>query len=351
MSRLVLIRGGDISFQLEEMLGHAFGGLKFEVISTPSEIGILRNCKIVFCCEVDEAGFDVPLFTLLKELGRCGKDSLSGSIGAVFIHSAGGLYTKSLAQRIIFLANTLGCSFIGHPVVEATGDYLNFSAWQKVMKLPLKDICLKQSKKLLQRLLEFKFKSAEKLLVLHASSRKTSNTLMLWNIVEKNLNGIDIRILSVENGRIFDCLGCSFKTCLHYSQQKSCFYGGVVVEEVYPAIEKADSIVWVCPNYNDAVSANLMAVINRLTALYRKISFYDKSIYSIIVSGNSGSDSVACQLIGALNINKGFYLPPYFSLMSIANDPGSILNVVGIEGKASSFAQNIKTNFKGHDTL
>ena len=84
-----------------------------------------------------------------------------------------------------------------------------------------------------------------------------------------------------------------------------------------------------------------MAVINRLTTLYRQISFNNKMIFAIIVSGNSGSDSIAKQLIDALNINKGFILPPYFSLIETANDAGSILKVAKIREKASSFAENI----------
>ena len=100
----------------------------------------------------------------------------------------------------------------------------------------------------------------------------------------------------MENGAVRDCKGCSYTTCKHFSRQRSCFYGGVMVEEVFPEIERADAIVWICPNYNDSVSANLMAVINRLTALYRRTKFFDKTLFAVIVSGNSGSDSVASSL-------------------------------------------------------
>jgi len=102
-------------------------------------------------------------------------------------------------------------------------------------------------------------------------------------------------------------------------------------------IEQADIVVWICPNYNDSISAKLMAVINRLTALYRKISFQDKYILGIVVSGNSGNDSVSSQLIGALNINKGFRLPPNFVSMAIANDPGDILQVENIDARINDY--------------
>ena len=45
---------------------------------------------------------------------------------------------------------------------------------------------------------------------------------------------------------------------------------------MYPAIMECDALVMLCPNYNDAISANLAAFINRLTALLRKTKFYDK---------------------------------------------------------------------------
>jgi multimeric flavodoxin WrbA len=165
-------------------------------------------------------------------------------------------------------------------------------------------------------------------------------------MIEQNLKDCSIQELHVENGRVQDCIGCSFKTCMHYSSQNSCFYGGFVVEEVYPAIEKADAVVWICPNYNDAVSANLTAVINRITALYRRVPFYNKTLYSVIVSGNSGSDSIAKQLIDALNINKGFRLPPYFTIMETANDPRAVEKIPDIELRALKFADNLINEIK-----
>ena len=72
-------------------------------------------------------------------------------------------------------------------------------------------------------------------------------------------------------------------------------------------------------NYNDFGIANLMAVINRLTALYRRTKFFDKTLFGIIVSGNSGSGRWQ-QLIGALSINKASVCP-HFAIMA-ANNPG-----------------------------
>ena len=47
------------------------------------------------------------------------------------------------------------------------------------------------------------------------------------------------------------------------------------------------------------------------------------------------------QLIGALNVNKGFQLPPYFSLKAIANDPGAVKKISHIQEMARDFALHI----------
>lgn len=158
-------------------------------------------------------------------------------------------------------------------------------------------------------------------------------------MVKDELSYDQITEFHVEEGTAVDCYGCSFDTCIYYSLHKSCFFGGVLTEELLPLIEESDVIVWICPNYNDAISAKLTAVINRLTVLYRRVSFKNKKIYSLVVSANSGSDSVASQLIDALVINKGFQLPPKFALTALASEEGSIYKVPLIEEEVKAFAK------------
>ena len=346
MKPIYILKPSNISPQLEKMISAAVANNKQIIIDCSHSIPDLRNKHIIVAAELNLAGLCPQLVNVLSELYEKGNDTLSGSTAIVLVHSPNQLYTKSFASSIVFLMNNLGCYFPGHPVIEATGDLSNFSTWKKTLDLPLEQICEQQCEKLGKRFTEnVLVKSKEpSILVLHASHHKTSNTLFLWNMVKKHLSGCSIQEIHVENGNIRDCNGCSYKTCHHFGMQNSCFYGGIIVEEVYPAIEKADAVIWLCPNYNDSVSANIFAVINRMSALYLKTSFHNKKLFSIIVSGNSGSDSVAKQLIGALTINKGFSLPPYCCLMRTANDPGSIQHVSCIEDEAYLFAQNIKNN-------
>lgn len=339
----------NLSEQLKDMIKAASETYPSSYITKYTNKLNLKRKKILFALELDNIGFDIDMLNFMAKLQLLGNDILYNSVGAVLVHSNNDLYTKRASQDIIFLANMLGCSFIGKPLVEATGTLSNFLTWQKTLNLPLKDICLELCSRLGKRLVEFKTSAVEnpKIAVLYSSPHKKSNTLDLWSLVSKNLNIPNIIELQIENGKIQDCKGCSFTLCKHYGKQNSCFYGGVMVENVLPTIEASDIVIWLCPNYNDSIAANLTAVINRLTVLYLKMSFTDKAIFSIVVSGNSGSDSVAKQLIGALNINKGFKLPPYFSLMATANDPEAIFKITNIEEKAKSFAANIKNYLSG----
>ena len=134
--------------------------------------------------------------------------------------------------------------------------------------------------------------------------------------------------------------------CLHYGEKGDCFYGGVMVQEVYPAIREADAVVLLCPNYNDALSANLTAAINRLTALYRTAPFTGKAVFAIVVSGYSGGDIVANQVVSALNMNKGFWLPSNFCLLETANDAGTAVALPGIEERLNRFTENILRQLK-----
>lgn len=344
----IIMPNKNISNMLSQMISTVTTYTNYTLVRDLNHIPNLQNKKIFFACENTDIDCDVDMLHFFSKLYEKGNKCLLGSTAAVLVHSNTEQGTKRASQDIIYLANNLGCSFIGRSVVEATSTLRNFLTWQKFLNLPVDEICLKMCSRLKNRLLEYNPITINnpKILVLFSSPHKTSNTLDLWHMTSKHLSEYDIKELQIENGDVLDCKGCSYKLCTHYGKQNKCFYGGIMIRDVLPSIEKSDAIIWLCPNYNDAVAANLTAVINRLTVLYRKINFYDKTVFAVVVSGNSGSDSISKQLIGALNINKGFRLPPYFSIVAIANDPGEILNIPQINETTKGFAENIKKEIK-----
>lgn len=345
MDKLYVLLPGEISQRLGKMLEYSLKGYEYDIIKTCDEMKDMKNKRILFAVELGDSGLNIEHLKMLEKIRISGIDFMGNSVGSVIINSNNELFSRDTARKTILYANMAGCMFPGRPLSEATGSLKNLNTQKKISdsNLSLEDICLQDCKNVVERLMNFKSNKIikPKILTLYASDHKTSNTFALWKMVKENLKEYDINEIHIENGSVRDCKGCSYKACKHYSQSNNCFYGGIMVEEVYPAIIDCDILVMLCPNYNDAISANMSATINRLTALFRKVKFYDKYLYAIIVSGFSGSDIIAQQLISALNINKTFMLPPKFALMETANDYGDIEKIENIRDKAAEFADNI----------
>lgn len=345
MKELILILPEKPGEMLNKMISACIGPYEYKTITNADNLINLKNKKIIFAVELNVIGSSNSLNSIFIELYKKGNDSLKDSEGSLLIHSSFNSLTKTFAQNIIWLANNIGCSFSGRCIVEATKNLDNFTPMVKVQNISLEEICLKSSQELGKNLISDSIKiKNNKILVLHASNSDTSNTIRLWNMVKSNLNGLVIKEVKIENGTIEDCIACGYKVCKAFGKQTRCYYGGIVPDKIYPALNEASTLILLCPNYNDMLTANLVAVINRLTALFRARKFYDKNIYSIIVSGYSGGDAVAKQIISSMNINKTFNLPPYFSLLATANDKDAIYEVDGIEEKAKEFAVNIISN-------
>ena len=346
MSKLTVLKSG-ISRRLEKMLEFSLNGYEYELITNIDEMNDLQNKKILFAIDLYDTGMNIDHMKMLEKIRSSGPHFMKNSIGGILINSENELFSRGEARKTIFYANMAGCMFPGKPLSEATGSLRNFKTRQTITEgnTSLEDMLLQDCREVVDRIANYIVKkiTAPKILALYSGNLKTSNTYALWKMVKENLKGCQINEIHIENGSVVDCKGCSYKACKHYSQSTNCFYGGIMVEEVYPAILDCDILMMLCPNYNDSINANMSAVINRLTALYRKTKFYDKHFYSIIVSGFSGSDLIAQQLISALNINKTFMLPPKFALMETANNPGDVEKAENIREKAKEFAESIKT--------
>lgn len=361
---LPLEDGAEISPRLkcvlQKILTHQ---AKIVTINKKEQLCRLQNKRLLFAIDICAYGTNLEYMRMLQVIrGDC--SLFEDCVGAVIVDGAGELYTKSVARELVLAANLSGCAFPGRPLVEATGSLENFRVLSRVHQMSLSETYIRCAHELIHELMSFplesdraicvptglpKTRERKKLLVLHASNHNTSNTLRLWGMTGKHLVGLDIREMSLRNGTIIDCSGCPYTLCMHFAEKGQCCYGGVIVEEVFPAVLEADALLMLCPNYNDAISANLTAFVNRLTALFRVNRFYDKCLFGIIVSGYSGGDLLAMQLIGALNMNKSFFLPPRFCMIETANDPESICSVDKIEEKAATFAQSIMESLGGRN--
>lgn len=337
----VLCPGETASERFALTLERALKGRSARVLTQLE--GPLENARVLFAVPLDESGVNHGYYDLLAYL-RTHPGCLAGSVGGVLVDGPGDLYTKAVGRELVLAASRAGCTFPGRPLVEATGDLRNFTVQAKNGSCSLEEAYRRAAADLAERVLNFAPPRhvRPKLLVLHASNHRTSNTLALWSRCRERLeSSCDITEIGLRNGTLEDCAGCPYTMCLHFGEQGECFYGGVMVQEVYPAIREADAVVLLCPNYNDALSANLTAAINRLTALYRTAPLTDKAVFSIVVSGYSGGDIVARQIVSALNMNKGFWLPAEFCLLETANDAGTAVTLPGIEERLGKFTEKI----------
>ncbi len=338
---VTVLQLGEQTPRLKAALTWALQGRNFETILHIHQA--YGKERLLFAAALPASGMNLDLYRCIGWL-REHTNGLQGTVAGILIDGEGEFYTKAVGRSLAMAANGAGCTFLGRPLVEGTSSLHNFRVLSKVGNVSLMEAYCNAARELLDRLEQFAppKRNQANLLVLHASNRNTSNTLTLWGMVKNALpGGVEIKEITLRNGSVPDCMGCTYKTCMHYSEQGNCFYGGVMVEEVYPAVTACDGLLLLCPNYNDALGANISAFINRLTALFRKTPFFEKRLFGIIVSGYSGGDIVAEQLISSLNMNKSFLLPPYFCMLETANDPGEITTLAGIAQRAEAFAAHI----------
>ena len=303
------------------------------------------NRLLLFAVCVDSLG-PAPAFAALLRFIRGLGTGLRGRLSGVVVSGDSELDTKAVGRRLIFTLNCAGCAFPERPLAEATGSMRNLRILQRHLGLTApEDAFLAAAGSLLDRMQDFRqpqFRQP-RLLVLHASDHATSNTLNLGELILRELDSrFETRILSLRNGAIEDCRGCSYKICSHYASKSACFYGGSITHEVLPAVRDCDALLLLLPNYNDSVGANIMAFINRLTSLHVNNELSGRSLYAVVVSGYSGGELVATQAMGALCLNKAFLLSPGFCMLETANDPGEILRQPGIAERAAAFARHME---------
>ena len=342
MSGFYVVRIGA-SERLERLLRHALEGREAEFLPMEALAQGVRDGRILFAVAIDALGADesfVRALRILRGAGEC----LRGSVAAMVVDGADELYTKSAAQELALSANLAGCTFPGKSLVEGTGSLYNQHILAKRLELGWEETYFTRARDLVERLLAYEPLRFAKpnVLMLHASDNLRSNTVWLGRELLKRLpENFTTREISLQNGTIHDCRGCSYAACLHFSQSGTCFYGGAISQEVLPAIRECDAMLFLCPNYNDAVSANLMALFNRMTNLLVQQELMDKYLFGVVVSGYSGSDLVARQLLGALSFNKTVTLPPRFCMLETAHDPGSAQRLQGVETRLDEFAAHM----------
>ena len=346
--RLTIVSLGKHT-RLGDILEYALEGRTFDAVTADMlPEAELTGRRILFAISLDEYGMQPEALDCIRCL-RAHPQALEGATGALLLDGETEQHTKDLARTFILDANSAGCRFIARPLVEATGSLRNFDVLSGIHGVDRFTAYQRAARALVGRLVEDVPARTERpnILMLHASNRGSSNTLALALETAGLLaDTCDVTELSLHTDAIYDCNGCTYKACVHYAERNGCFYGGVVPDAVFPAIERCDALLLCCPNYNDAPGAHFLALNNRLNALLLRGAPFRKALFAIVVSGYSGGDIVAKQLLGGYCLNKPFSLPPRFALLETASAPCSVFQQPDIGTRLHAFARNIEAQLR-----
>ena len=233
--------------RLDQVLRAALEGISAQVVDSMEELwengdhenGTERfqGGRLLFAVPLGKNGVNRGYYEVLAWL-RCGKPVLKGAVAGFLIDADSELYTKAAARELAVAANQAGAALVGRPLVEGTASLDNYIIQAANMGTDRLGAYKKSAGILAEQLMEFQWNPRKEphLLVLHASSHKTSNTLEVWNVVKEKIEDhVEIREVSLRNGTLEDCSGCPYQMCLHFGERGKCFYGRDPVGRRSPA--------------------------------------------------------------------------------------------------------------------
>ncbi len=256
--------------RLDALLADATEGVDARFFDELPDRETVAGERLLFAVAIGAAGLNSRYAKLLLRL-RTEPGLLDGCTSGLIVDGGSEFYTKEIATELAFALNNAGSALIGRPLVEGTGSLANYRVLAKCDGTDLAGAYRNAARTLVDRLRTDVFPRREKpaILALHASRYRTSNTMQLWSEVKARLgDACAIEEIGLRNGTIFDCAGCPYTACTHFGEAGRCFYGGLMTDEVWPAVRRSDAVVLLCPNSTDAISANLTAFINRFTGLF-----------------------------------------------------------------------------------
>ena len=162
--------------RLSGILAHALAGREERTLRRAEELEGLEGRKLLFALPLGEDGVNLEYVRMLARLRR-EPGLLAGCTAGLIVDGASHLYTKSAAAELTLAANLAGCSFVGRPLVEGTGDLSNFKVQANNLGTDLAGAYRAAARELTERLERPAglAQDSPELLVLHASSHHTSN--------------------------------------------------------------------------------------------------------------------------------------------------------------------------------
>lgn len=350
--------------RLEAVLHQALRDVPHRIVEDLSQVAL--PSKLLVALSLGEDGVSNS-FTHLLSVLRKDTNMLKGCLAGMVVETENDLYGKNASIQLAFAMNTSGCALVGRPLVEATATIQNFpedtTPREEVDHSDLIEIDgsnplapYTNAVTLLARRIMgpgFRGKSPltgrpdlPKMLGVHTAVEDESNAYDLWKELKHRISPfMTCSDLALRPRTATQCALCSAKL----GTDSSCLYGSPFPQEAVSAIKEADALMMICGGHHNSVHAQQLAFIHHLSALFPKKFFYEKALYTVIVSPYSGGDMVASQLISALCLNNAFYLPPKFAMLETASKSNEAISLNGIENRLDWFSHGIlETLSLGH---
>ena len=352
-------KGADA--RLSEVLSYALDGYAYE---TAMEISAFEDYvnrwrrlektqnrknpvqgRILFAVPLGTSGINLELYRLIRFL-REHPDFLNGFVGGLLVDSENDLYSKSAAKDLVFAANCAGCAFVGRPLVEGTRTLSNYTIVSNNLGTDLMGGIPRERGGAGQRstgnglrqekmsesigIARVKPQDLQHLRDLEPGERTAPGDGDPGDRASKRYAFPTVPDALTRCVCIFGEKGSCF---LRWSDGRGCLSGG--------------------PRggcHRDALSKLQRCAVGKSDCVHQPPDFavpddavfMTKRCFAVVVSGYSGSDIVAEQLIAALNMNKTFYLPGHFAMMETANNAGAAMQLPGIEERMNAFAERIR---------
>lgn len=350
--------------RLQSVIAEALRDIPHRVVEDLSQVAL--PSKLLIALSLGADGVSDSFSHLLSTLRR-DTNLLKGCLAGMVVETENDLYGKSASLQLAFAMNTSGCALVGRPLVEATATIQNFPEdTTPKEEVDHSDLIHEDGTNplaaytnavtLLARRLTgpgFRGKSPltgrpdlPKMLGVHTAIGEESNAMDLWNELKNRISPfMTCTDLALRPRAVTQCALCSAKL----GTDSSCLYGSPFPQEAVSLIKEADALMMICGGHLNSVHAQQLAFIQHLSALFPKKFFYEKALYTVIVSPYSGGDMVASQLISALCLGNAFYLPPKFAMLETASQPNEVLALSGIENRLDWFSHGIlETLSLGH---
>ncbi len=332
--------------ELKRLLRLSLGDIPHRLVSHLGEVALPN--RLLFAVPLGEDGINIPYLTLLAKL-RNEENLMKSSLAGLLIQADSPLYGKEMACNFAFALNQAGCALVGNGLVESRSCYQEFDPLFSQHMEDVHDLAL--------RLVEHSYRGTAPLsqnpdlphLVVvfpvgeeHASLPVIANSYELWDELKQRLYPfVHCHEICLSGDTVGECNDCVNRNCRRFIPDAPCFYGSALKQEEMLALNQCDALLVVAPFVEHSIHSSLLGFIQQLATLFSPAQIREKALFSLVLTETWGGEMVVAQLISALSMAQGFYLPAPFALVETEQDTAELFSNEETVARLDQFAHGI----------